>query len=352
MNVNPVPRQAPTPQRRRTLAGLAVAVALVLTMASPGAVFAWGANSYSAEDEQLLVTLTNQSRAAAGLPALAVDAALVSMARWRSKDMIDRDYFSHSIPPDGKKVFDYLSAAGYCYLVAGENIGTNNFPDDTATETIHDGFMGSSGHRANILGTGWDAIGIGAYKGADGRHMWTVLFADKCAASPTPAPTVVPTPAPTTPPTPTTAPTPTHTPTPTAVSTPNPTAAPTAAPSVAPAGQPTAAPTPTSVPVPTSPPLPTDTPATAGPPDPTLGPTDFVAPPTPGPSVELIPAPASTAAPPDPTGSSPGPDQSSAASPTGAPPAAAAAMRVVDPPFVSGLVDRIVGDVAAGYFGN
>ena len=64
--------------------------------------------------------------------------------------------------------------------MAGENIGWNDYPDDVATAQIQSMFMGSSGHRANILGKAWDRIGIGAYKGADGKKMWTVLFADKC----------------------------------------------------------------------------------------------------------------------------------------------------------------------------
>ena len=46
--------------------------------------------------------------------------------------MIDRDYFSHNIPGYGK-VLDKLDAIGYCYKVAGENIGWNNYPDDVAT---------------------------------------------------------------------------------------------------------------------------------------------------------------------------------------------------------------------------
>jgi uncharacterized protein YkwD len=199
------PRPASPGHHRRSLAGLATIAALALAVAIPSSVIAaddggyWAPATFSAQDEQLLVTLTNQARAAAGLPALKVDSALHDMARWRSKDMIDRHYFSHSIPPDGKKVFDYLQASGYCFKVAGENIGTNNFPDDIATQTIQQGFMDSSGHRANILGTGWDSIGIGAYEGPDGQHMWTVLFADKCstAPAPTPKPTPKPTPSPT-----------------------------------------------------------------------------------------------------------------------------------------------------------
>ena len=81
--------------------------------------------------------------------------------------MIDRDYFSHYIPPDGKTVFDVMSSKGYCYKLAGENIGWNNYPDDIATEAIHQAFLDSPGHKANIMGNAWDAIGVGAYKGPD-----------------------------------------------------------------------------------------------------------------------------------------------------------------------------------------
>ena len=96
--------------------------------------------------------------------------------------MIVRGYFSHSIPPTAS-VFSILDAKGYCYAIAGENIGWNNYPDDVATKTVHKQFMASSGHRANIMGKRWDVVGIGAYKGADGKKMWTVLFADKCGSS-------------------------------------------------------------------------------------------------------------------------------------------------------------------------
>ncbi len=98
--------------------------------------------------------------------------------------MITRDYFSHTIPkPPGGDVFNEMDRRGYCYSVAGENIGWNNYPDSTATQAIQTAFMGSPGHKANILGKTWDHIGVGAYKGADGKKMWTVLFADKCGSS-------------------------------------------------------------------------------------------------------------------------------------------------------------------------
>ena len=181
-------------------AALLVALAFVATsafsLATPSATLAWSAGSASSASEKQLVALTNQSRAAAGLKALKVDSTLTSVARWRSKDMINRDYFSHDIPGYGK-VYKKLDAVGYCYKVAGENIGWNTYPDAEATAQIHQMFMGSSGHRANILGRSWDVIGVGSYKGADGKKMWTVLFADKCGTTvkATPKPTVKPKPA-------------------------------------------------------------------------------------------------------------------------------------------------------------
>ena len=168
-------------------------------MALPATTFGWSPNAFNSASERQLQTLTNRSRSSAGRKTLRWDSALASIARWRSKDMITRNYFSHNIPGGGK-VFDEMSDRGYCYKVAGENIGWNNYPDDAATAQIHKMFMNSSGHRSNILARDWDRIGIGAYKGSDGKKMWTVLFADKCgsdpvAAKPKPKPKPQPKPA-------------------------------------------------------------------------------------------------------------------------------------------------------------
>lgn len=209
---------------------LAFGVTALGLFAAPRQAYAWDANAFSSSSEKQLASLTNQSRASAGLKALKVDSTLTAVARTRSKDMIVRDYFSHNIPPSGKNVFSILDSKGYCYAIAGENIGWNNYPDDTATRTVHRMFMDSSGHRANIMGRKWDVIGVGAYKGPSGKKMWTVIFADKCGGSkssgggassgggggstktvpkpkatpkPTPKPTPVPTPKRTMPPEPT-----------------------------------------------------------------------------------------------------------------------------------------------------
>ncbi len=187
------------PRRFIVMVALAFGLTSIGLLASPSPTLAWSPNSFSSSSEKQLVSLTNQARASAGLKSLKVDSTLTTIARARSKDMIVRDYFSHSIPPDGHSVFNILDSKGYCYKIAGENIGWNTYPDDQATAEIQQAFMNSSGHRANILGKAWDVIGIGAYKGPDGKKMWTVLFADRCGAtSPpsTPKPTAKPKPKP------------------------------------------------------------------------------------------------------------------------------------------------------------
>jgi uncharacterized protein YkwD len=169
--------------RLAILLAVAFTITAVGVLAVPHPVLAWDAGSFSSSSEKTLVSLTNKSRASAGLRALKVDSTLTSIARWRSKDMITRNYFSHNIPPSGYNVFAVLDKKGYCYAIAGENIGWNNYPDDIATGAVHTAFMKSSGHRANILGKRWDVIGVGAYKGPTGKKMWTVIFADKCGGT-------------------------------------------------------------------------------------------------------------------------------------------------------------------------
>lgn len=307
--------------RRRSPLALALVLALsaVGTLAFPSAVLGWEAGTFSPASESELFTLTNQARAAAGLKPLKNDSALVGFARWRSQDMGDRDYFSHTIPPSGKMVFDYMQDQGYCFNLAGENLGWNTYPDESATAAVQDMFMNSPSHRANILGASWDVMGIGAYQAASGKKYWTVLFADKCGtAAPKPTPTATPKPTP--------KPTPTATPRPTPTATPKP--APTATPRPAPTEVATPAPTEAATPTPT--PTPDLTPAApAEPADDAVR----VRPGTSGPD-HASPGPAAPA--------------ESPASPVLPP---GQTLRVVTPVAPLGLVESIVGDVAALFFG-
>src|SRR6476469_5820700 len=107
---------------RRVLLMTALAFGLtsVGLLASPRTTLAWDANAFSSSSEAQLVSLTNQARASAALRSLKVDSKLTSIARSRSKDMIVRNYFSHTILGTSYNVFHGLDTSGYCYRIAGE----------------------------------------------------------------------------------------------------------------------------------------------------------------------------------------------------------------------------------------
>ena len=181
---------APLVDARRATAMLALAFVVTSAgvLATPRAAFAWGDNEFSAGSESMLISLQNEARASAGKKALKLDTDLRQIARWRSKDMIERDYFSHTIKGTDRQVFWYMQHQyGYCFKVAGENIGTVKWPgasEEEATNWVFDAFMNSQGHRDNIMGKAWDVVAVGAYKGPDDKFMWTVLFADSVLVEP------------------------------------------------------------------------------------------------------------------------------------------------------------------------
>ena len=125
--------------------------------------------------EAELARALNAERAAAGLPALAVDADLVAIARTRSGDMAAKGYFSHT-SPDGQTAFTLLDQLGIPYSWAGENLARNNYPlTETVAVAIRD-LMASPPHRANILNPNYTRLGVGHAEGSNGMHYYTMVF--------------------------------------------------------------------------------------------------------------------------------------------------------------------------------
>ena len=116
-----------------------------------------------------VVRLVNEERAKAGLPALTVDRGAASAAQVRAKE-IERS-FSHT-RPDGSSFNSALTEAGVNFRGAGENIAYGQ----NSPEKVMEGWMNSSGHRANILNGNFTKIGVGHYKSASGVDYWTQLF--------------------------------------------------------------------------------------------------------------------------------------------------------------------------------
>ena len=119
-----------------------------------------------------VVNLVNSERTAQGLTALQKDSRLAALAQQKAEDMAKNQYFSHTSPTYGS-AFDMLKAAGYSYKTAGENIAMGQ----KSAASVMDGWMHSSGHRANILHTSYEKIGVGYAVSADGMPYWVQIFA-------------------------------------------------------------------------------------------------------------------------------------------------------------------------------
>ncbi len=124
--------------------------------------------------EAEVIRLTNVERAQNGLSALRTDWQLSRVARYKSTDMRDKNYFSHQSPTYGSP-FDMMKSFNISYRSAAENIAVGQV---TPQEVVKS-WMNSSGHRANILSSSVTYIGVGYAKGGSYRHYWTQMFIGK-----------------------------------------------------------------------------------------------------------------------------------------------------------------------------
>lgn len=118
--------------------------------------------------EQQVIDLTNQIRAQYGLNLLTANWELSRVARYKSQDMHDNNYFSHTSPVYGSP-FDMIQNFGISYRTAGENIAQGY----QTPQAVVDGWMNSSGHRANILNASFTQIGVGYVSNG---NYWTQMF--------------------------------------------------------------------------------------------------------------------------------------------------------------------------------
>lgn len=127
-----------------------------------------GKDAQVEEYEKKVVELVNEIRTENGLPKLAHDWELSRVARYKSQDMKDNKYFSHTSPVYGSP-FDMIKNFGISYRSAGENIARGY----STPEAVVNGWMNSSGHRANILNSSYTRIGVGYVKSG---NYWTQMF--------------------------------------------------------------------------------------------------------------------------------------------------------------------------------
>jgi hypothetical protein len=152
-------------------------VALAATLSVVGTV-----SPASAAEADTLHSLVNQARAANGLGALSRNGAMDAVAVNWANQLAANGSLSHNP--------SYSSQIPGGWSAAAENVAQGH-PD---ANSMHDGWMASSGHRANILGN-HTAVGI-AFVAAGGTTWGVQVFARYGADVPPPAPVSAPAPAP------------------------------------------------------------------------------------------------------------------------------------------------------------
>ncbi len=120
--------------------------------------------------EQVLA-LVNDARAHAATPCgpIQLDPRLTAAAQAHSDDMANRNFFDHT-NPDGVTFSQRILATGIVTRATAENIARGQ---RSADQVMAD-WMGSDGHRENIVNCAFNFIGVGVNRNA---WTWTQDFA-------------------------------------------------------------------------------------------------------------------------------------------------------------------------------
>lgn len=130
-----------------------------------------GVLGYSSEiTAQKVLTQTNIQRQNNGLPPLQYNSVLSVSATNKANDMFTNNYWAHT-SPTGTTPWDFFKAVDYHYSVAGENLA-RDFYD---TESLMNGWMNSPTHKANIINSKYQEIGIGVVNGTLGGIKTTLV---------------------------------------------------------------------------------------------------------------------------------------------------------------------------------
>jgi len=124
--------------------------------ATGGAVLGYAANI----SPEVVISLTNEERVAAGLEPLVSNSLLAQAALAKGTDMLNKDYWAH-VSPDGVEPWYFFAQSGYEYRYAGENLAR----DFSNPSGAVDAWMASPSHRENLLSPRYREIGVAVVEG-------------------------------------------------------------------------------------------------------------------------------------------------------------------------------------------
>ncbi len=131
--------------------------------------------SVNADFEQRVVELVNEERKKQNLPPLKRNRDLDYAARYHARDMAEDGYFDHDSYDNGQPVCSWSTRIGIFYS-NWNSLAENIAAGYSTPEYVMQGWMDSSGHRANILSSSNREIGVGYWPGGSYRHYWVQDF--------------------------------------------------------------------------------------------------------------------------------------------------------------------------------
>lgn len=148
-------------------------LAVALGCSSPTDPTDVAASSGGSAEAAEVVSLTNAERQRGGLTALTASSALMQAAQIHAEQMVAAGEMAHSLPGARyPEPADRLAAVAYRWQAYGENVA---YGQPTPVSALSS-WMGSAGHRANILNGMFTEMGAGVARDAQGRRYWVQVF--------------------------------------------------------------------------------------------------------------------------------------------------------------------------------
>jgi uncharacterized protein YkwD len=122
--------------------------------------------------EVAMLSRINAERSAVGAPPLAACGTLRRAAQGHSLDQASHSTMTHT-GSDGSTLRQRAERSGYLgWTSLGENVAYGY----GSVDAVMNGWMGSSGHRANLLNASFTHVGVGQVAGGNGTPYWTQDF--------------------------------------------------------------------------------------------------------------------------------------------------------------------------------
>lgn len=133
---------------------------IIVFVNSFGGIFGISKVEASTISTENIIRLTNQERAASGLNTLSENSQLDAAALAKANNMFEQQYWDH-FGPNGETPWQFIRAEGYNYVYAGENLAKGF----QTAEGVHEAWMASPTHAANIMSGNYKDIGVAVVQG-------------------------------------------------------------------------------------------------------------------------------------------------------------------------------------------